>query len=122
MDRNKIIGANIRYERRLRNISTEDLAQIIGITPSFLGIIERGQKGLALKKLCKLADFFSISMDTMLNRDIEGMIERDDFDPLSIKRDNVKNQVEDLNEAEVDFVNVTISLLRKLKKYDPNER
>ncbi|MCD8157346.1 MAG: helix-turn-helix transcriptional regulator [Clostridiales bacterium] len=50
MDYNRLIGMNIRYERQLRNLTIEELSEIIGIAPGFLGLIERGQRGNNYKK------------------------------------------------------------------------
>ncbi|MCD8214974.1 MAG: helix-turn-helix transcriptional regulator [Clostridiales bacterium] len=122
MESNMLVGANIRYERKLRNLTIDELAEIVDITPSHLGLIERGQKGITIQNLCKLADFFSISIDTMLNRDIEGLTKRDEFSSLYIKREKVKNQIETLNETEIDFINATLNQLAILKNHTPDER
>ncbi|MCD7905426.1 MAG: helix-turn-helix transcriptional regulator [Clostridiales bacterium] len=122
MESNMLVGANIRYERKLRNLTIDELAEIVDITLSHLGLIERGQKGITIKNLCKLADFFSISIDTMLNRDIEGLTKRDEFSSLYIKREKVKNQIETLNETEINFINATLNQLAILKNHTPDER
>ncbi|MCD8157647.1 MAG: helix-turn-helix domain-containing protein [Clostridiales bacterium] len=115
-DYNKIIGMNIRYERQLRNLTIDEFAKMIDMAPGFLGLIKRGKRGTTLKNLCKIADFFSISLDAMLNRDVNSITEEDNATPLDIKRMTVKNLVETLNEGETDFVNVTVKQLIKLRK------
>ena len=39
----KIIGENIRTERKRQLLTIERLAEIVGITENFLGKIERGE-------------------------------------------------------------------------------
>ena len=47
----KAIGQRIRQRRTFLNMSREDLARKIGITPTFLTDIELGTKGFSLKSL-----------------------------------------------------------------------
>ncbi|MCD8091084.1 MAG: helix-turn-helix domain-containing protein [Clostridiales bacterium] len=116
MDYNKVIGLNIRYERQLRNLTIEDFAEYIGITPGFLGLIERGQRGTTVKNLCKIADFFSMTVDSLLNRDVTGLAEKDKETPLDLKKHMVKSMIDTLNESEVEFIDTTIKQLKKLRK------
>ncbi len=57
MDYNKLIGSNIRFERQKRDLTIEELSEILNIAPGFLGLIERGQRGTSIKNLCKIAEF-----------------------------------------------------------------
>ena len=41
MDYAKIIGSNIRYERKRRGLTIDDFAKVIGMAPGFLGLIEK---------------------------------------------------------------------------------
>jgi len=40
-----IIGENVRNERIARDISIDELSEMIGLTPGFVGLIECGQGG-----------------------------------------------------------------------------
>ncbi|MCD8157345.1 MAG: hypothetical protein LUD77_00155 [Clostridiales bacterium] len=55
-------------------------------------------------------------MDSLLNRDINGLAEKDTASPIEIKKLTVKNLIDTLNEAEVDFLDVTLRQLKKLRK------
>ena len=66
IDYNKIIGSNVRFERQKRDLTIEELSEILNIAPGFLGLIERGQRGTSIKNLCKIAEFFSISLDQLI--------------------------------------------------------
>jgi len=48
------IGRRIREERTLRGLSIEKLAELAEITPSFLGLIERGERKLSVHTLDKI--------------------------------------------------------------------
>ena len=65
MDYAKIIGSNIRYERKRRGLTIDDFAKVIGMAPGFLGLIERGQRGTSVKNMVAIAEFFDISLDDL---------------------------------------------------------
>lgn len=48
------IGRRIREERTLRGLSIEKLAEMAEVTPSFLGLIERGERKLSVHTLDKI--------------------------------------------------------------------
>ncbi len=118
MDYNKIIGANIRYERKMRNLTVSQFSEIIGITPGFLGLIERGHRGTTIENLCKIAGFFSIPVDTLLSRDVEDLAERGFSAPLDIKKEALKELIDILNDDELEFIRSTIIQLKKLRQFD----
>ncbi|MCD7854743.1 MAG: helix-turn-helix domain-containing protein [Clostridiales bacterium] len=115
MDYNKIIGANIRYERRLRNLTIEELSEVLGIAPGFLGLIERGQRGTSLKNLTRIADFFSITMDTLITRTFDTLGQDDGKSPLELKRLAARSLVDSLNEYELEYFITCLKSFVKLK-------
>ncbi len=50
-----LIGSRVREERKLRGLSIEKLAEQAGVTPSFLGLIERGERKLSVLTLDKIS-------------------------------------------------------------------
>ncbi len=50
-----LIGRRLREERKARRLSIEKLAEFAEITPSFLGLIERGERKLSVFTLDKLS-------------------------------------------------------------------
>ena len=55
MDYAKIIGSNIRYERKRRGLTIDDFAKVIGMAPGFLGLIERGQRGTSVTNMVAIS-------------------------------------------------------------------
>jgi transcriptional regulator with XRE-family HTH domain len=51
----KLIGQRIRKAREVRDITQEDLAFKIGITTSYMGQLERGERNLNVDKILKIA-------------------------------------------------------------------
>ena len=64
----KILGARIREQRQQldNKMSMERLAELAGITPAFLGEIERGVKMPSLKTYIDIANALGISLDVLV--------------------------------------------------------
>lgn len=62
----KNLGKNILKYRKARGLKREQLAENIGISLSFLGHIERGDRVASLDTLVKLANALGIGTDVML--------------------------------------------------------
>ncbi|MDR2939929.1 MAG: helix-turn-helix domain-containing protein [Clostridiales bacterium] len=112
----KQIGANIRYERISRNISIEELAEMLELSSAFVGLIERGQRGASVKNLIKISEIFSVSIDSLINTN------RSNYSNLSENKENqnYKARLETINSllynldgSELDFI---ISIIRSLKQ------
>jgi transcriptional regulator with XRE-family HTH domain len=58
----KNLGKRVRALRKKRGLSQEDFAHESGLGRSFAGSIERGERDIRITTLCKLADFFKISI------------------------------------------------------------
>ena len=59
----KKIGARIRREREALRMSLEELAGMVGISSAFLGLIERGNRGVKIDKLARFADIFGLTVN-----------------------------------------------------------
>ena len=60
-----IIGKNMRREREYRNLTRDELAEMIDLTPSHLGLIERGDRGATAVTLSRLSRVLDISIDDL---------------------------------------------------------
>lgn len=115
MDNIQIIGSNIRFERKRRNLTIDELSEIISIAPGFLGLIERGQRGTSIKNLCKIANFFSITLDQLITTPINPDLTIVSEEPEIVqKRNTILTYVNSMDESEMDFF---ISTLKGFKKY-----
>jgi len=63
----KIVGTNIKKERMLRRMSRDELASIIDLTASHLGLIERGERGATPLTMEKVVEAFGISVDSLFS-------------------------------------------------------
>jgi transcriptional regulator with XRE-family HTH domain len=65
-DIQKLLGDNIKYYRKQRNIQQSELAKIIGIDQANLSKIENGKTDLVLSSIKKIADGLNISSSQLL--------------------------------------------------------
>jgi transcriptional regulator with XRE-family HTH domain len=62
----KEIGQRIRKLRRDKNITQDQLAEMAGVSCSFIGHIERGEKILSLETLARLSKAFDADMHYLM--------------------------------------------------------
>lgn len=55
------IGGNIRKYRQLKGLTIEQLSEILGTEPNYLGQCERGVRRLGLDKLIDLIGYFGVA-------------------------------------------------------------
>lgn len=62
----KELGKRIRAERRKQNLTQEKLAEIAGISDSFMGHIERGGRTLSIETLVKLSNSLKLNIEYII--------------------------------------------------------
>jgi transcriptional regulator with XRE-family HTH domain len=104
----QIIGENIRAERLARDLSIEELANLLGLTTGFVGLIERGRRGATAFTLYKLSEIFKQPIDSIFR--IQQNDEKEsDFKEL--KRVKITSLISTFSEPELDFL---ISMIKNL--------
>ena len=71
MESHILFGKRVRSVRTAAKSSRESVAERAGITPNYLGQIERGEKWPTLEVLVKIADSLSVSPETFFDFEIE---------------------------------------------------
>lgn len=102
----RTIGQNIRTERELRKMSREELAEILDLTVSHMGLIERGERGATAVTLEKLSRVFEVTIDDLfaeperkrlvLNEERDGNV--------ASNRRKIASLLTRLDEKETDFL------------------
>jgi XRE family transcriptional regulator, regulator of sulfur utilization len=90
MDKNFLstqIGQRLRFYRRQRQLSLEELAELTGVSKPMLGQIERGSSNPTVAVLWKIAAGLQIPFASFLIRDPSIKIMREEEQP-SFKEDN----------------------------------
>lgn len=63
----KRLGERIREERRRLNLTQAQLAEAIDISDTYMGAIERGERGLSLDTLVRLANRLGVTVAYLLS-------------------------------------------------------
>lgn len=63
------LGQNIKHYRKLKNLSQNELAEIINFSREHLACIETGKEYVSLRKLFLIADILEISVKQLMNFD-----------------------------------------------------
>lgn len=106
----EIIGMNIVAERKSRNISREELAGMMELTASHLGLIERGERGMTAVNLSKLSKFLDIPVDRLFeNSKHTDTAVNETYDAaVDTGRKKIQSLASCLEATELDFVIHTI--------------
>lgn len=58
----KTFGSRIQELRKMNNLTQSELAEKIGLSTNFIGMVERGERNTSVDKIFKLAKAFNISL------------------------------------------------------------
>ena len=58
----KAFGSRVRELRKEKNLTQSELAELIGLSPNFIGMVERGERNTSVDKIFKLAAAFEITL------------------------------------------------------------
>lgn len=101
------LGQRLRDERMRIHRTQEEIAEAVGITPAFLGHIERGERSLSLDKLIRLCHLYGVTIDYLLS------------DTLPLASDTIGRQVDELLSDKTDqqktaFMDIMKAVVRNL--------
>ena len=60
------VGRRIKIAREAKNLSQEDLAVLVDLSPTHISVIERGKKATRLDKFVAIANALEVSADSLL--------------------------------------------------------
>ncbi len=63
----KTLGQNIKFYRIENKLRQEDLAEKIGLSINYVGMLERGEKTPALDTFVEIANALNVSSDVLLS-------------------------------------------------------
>lgn len=67
---NNYISSNIKFLRKTHNKTQKDIAKVIGVTSNAIGNYESGIRDLSAIDVAKIANYFNVSIDDFLNKDL----------------------------------------------------
>lgn len=108
------IGEQIRYYRHLQNMSQETLALSAGITPAFVGHIERGLKSPTVNTLEKISTALGISLKELFTP-----VTTESIPPSKIRSTDMERLIfslKDLSDEEVALLTKIVLDIVRFKK------
>lgn len=66
---NAAIGRRVQYYRQEKNLSQDELSEIIGCTTTYMSVLERGKSSYTAEKIIKICSALNISADRLLFED-----------------------------------------------------
>lgn len=63
-------GSNLRYLRETRGKSQLEMGDFIGVSKQTISVYEKGEVEPPLSKLISMADYFGVSVDDLLRKDL----------------------------------------------------
>ncbi len=106
----ELLGNQIRKQRKLKKYTLEQLAEILGVSTTFIGQIERAKGIPSLETLVKIANALEVSVDSLL------------FDDLNTKSGNshfintVITLTEGFTKKEKDYILNTIETYKDFRE------
>lgn len=64
----KALGQRIRNYRTAKGLSQENLAELAGCHPTYIGQVERGEKNATVESLAKIASALDLSLSTLFEQ------------------------------------------------------
>lgn len=106
-DIHKVIGERIKALRLRENMTQEELAEKVNLHPSYVGILERGERNPSLKSLVKIAAVFNINPDYFLDTGKRIRLPN----PVPAHYFEIRDMLADKSEDDVKFA---LSLLKQI--------
>lgn len=100
-----MLGNRIRQKRNQLDISQEQLSEMCGLSPTYVGIIERGDKKLSVSTLVKIANALKVNTDYLLGDSIK----YDNSDMI----EKATKMLSDMDDNEIQYTYELISNTRK---------
>jgi len=66
------LGANLRSTRKRRNMTLSQASEKSGLSPSFISALERGNTGVSVNSLFRLAEAIGTTLPTLTTNDLDG--------------------------------------------------
>ena len=83
-----LLGQNIKFLRKERKLTQNDVATVAGVHFNAISNYENGKFYPTADVLIKICEFFGVSADDILLKDLASGIESDVFEPAKIEKGN----------------------------------
>lgn len=109
----KVLGNNIRNLRTAKGWTQGYLADVLELTPSFLTLVESGQRGMSLEVIEKIAEIFNIPVASLFI-DHDNLPDKTE-DRIYLRNSELKHLKEKLSAEIQKSINNSIEVLMNTK-------
>ena len=102
----RYVGENVRRARLNKGLTIEQLAELIDVTDSYLGVAERGTSGFSVEVIIRIATVLDITTDSLL------MENAPSYKPSS-KLDTLVTLLSQCPDNEVEYITEFVKLSKK---------
>ena len=117
----KIIGHNIATTRINRELSRDELAEVMELTSSHLGLVERGERGATAVTLEALSKIMDVPIDHFFAKNQVSEQFKIDDNKTASKTKKILSLLSNLSVTELDFVIYIIKGMPKEKTDNTEE-
>ena len=65
VDIKTVFGANVRTVRLFKRVTQEQLAELTGLHPNYVGSVERGERNISIVNIQKIVDGLGVDAGTL---------------------------------------------------------
>lgn len=113
----KDTGLRIRLEREKLNLSREHFAEIVNLSPFYIGQIERGDRSMSIDTLVKICDTLNLSIDYILKGETIYMENIYSLETVnSIYKDEMSKEIKELLDLLSGLSKEKVHLIKELSK------
>lgn len=105
----ELLGQQIRRQRKSKKYTLEQLAEMLDVSTTFIGQIERGKGVPSLETLVKIANVLEISVDRLLFEDLNEKSGNDYF------MERIAELTKTYSQKEKDLLLKNIEILNKFR-------
>ena len=114
------LGRVIKKYRLKYDLSVDELASLMGLSSVFVGLMERGARGVNLKNLVRLSEIFDVDINMLL---YDEYFEKSNSPAFSEQKETkeerklrtLKAICSDLTGEELDYITENVKNLKKMK-------
>lgn len=113
----KDIGIRIRFEREKLNLSRERFAEIIDLSPFYIGQLERGERKMSLDTLVNISMALNVSLDYLLfgyTYYMQNISIQESFD--DIYKESIDNELKELIDILKGSTKEQITLIKEISR------
>jgi len=100
----EIFGENMRLARKKMGLTGKVFADFVGVTVSYVGLIERGERHPSLPALFRICDFVGKSVDEMFTDPAANKNAKAPKDKTTTKRETINSLISTFDEKRLDYI------------------